>query len=141
MRRILLPAALLIVLLAASGCSSPSTGTTGTASPTTAAGSHPANATVEFSCTAMAGGVVGGVGGPNGPTVSGCTLTKLKQSSEYVREDIPAGCGVTLFNNDGDNLSDGSPSVGQTYDAGTSFSLGCSASNPSGKGTISVRPV
>lgn len=133
-------AALMVLLLAASGCFSPSTpgGTSGTGTGTGGPGSG-ANATVEFSCTAQPGGVVGGVGGEDGATVSGCTLTKTTQRAEYVSEELPSGCSVSVFLDDGDNLSDGVPSARSTYEPGTTFSMGCGPSNPTGKGTIHLR--
>jgi len=93
------------------------------------------NATTPYTCTAAPGGVVG-AGGPNGATVSGCALG-TSPGGVYAKEDIDAGCSVS-YDTNGDGVSDGTPKVGDKVAAGTTFSLGCGATNPTGKGTIYI---
>ncbi|MHB8633212.1 MAG: hypothetical protein ACYDBQ_04485, partial [Thermoplasmatota archaeon] len=57
----------------------------------------------------------------------------------YVNENIPAGC-ASSFTPAGQSVSMGSPVRGQRYGSGTSFDMGCNATNPAGTGNITLMP-
>lgn len=150
--RMLLAALALTTVLALAGCSSKDNGSGDATDTTTGDGSGNGgsggngggaggNATAgsePYSCTAQPGNVLG-AGGGNLVTVSGCNFVTLDGDAVYASETIPAGC-ESIFDENGDGQYDsGSPEVGKTYKSGTVLGMGCSATNQSGQGSITIK--
>ena len=122
------------LVITLSGCASNTDDTvTTTGTMTTTTTSALSNETTDYTCTAEPGGVVGG--GANGVRIAGCTMT-LGADGVFASSEIPSGCDLS-YDDTGDGLSDGAPSVGTKYESGTDFLMGCDATNPTATGIIS----